>query len=114
MWTITYRLTDNLSPVGTEVYKLEISHEYIVLSKGIFVGNFLKKFQSSFIYVFKLGTRSSNKISIKLLNLCAGLFGPADIGLPFKSSGQWTWIYSESSVFKTFFVISDLCNFGKQ
>ena len=74
-----------------EVYKLEISHEYIVLSKSIFVGNFHKKPQSSFVYVAKVGTRDFNKISIKLLNRCVGLSGPPDIGLAFKSSGQW-WI----------------------
>ena len=59
-----------------------------MLSKDIFVGNFLKKSQSSFIYVFKVGTRNFNKIPIKLLNRCVGLFGPPDIDLPFKSSGQ--------------------------
>ena len=58
-----------------------------MLSKGIFVGNFLKKSQSSFIYVFKVGTRGFNKISIKLLNRYDGFSGPPDIGLPFKSSG---------------------------
>ena len=53
--------------VGIEVYKVEISHEYIVLSKGIFVGNFLEKSQSSFIDVLKMWTRGFSKISIKLL-----------------------------------------------
>ena len=57
-----------------------------MLSKGIFVGNFLKKSQSSFIYVFKEGTRGFNKISIKLLNRCVKLSGPPDIVLLFKSS----------------------------
>ena len=85
-----------------------------MLSKGIFVGNFLKKSQSSFIYVFKVGTRGFNKISVKLLHHCVGLSRLPDIGLPFKSSGQFTWIYSECSVFITFFIISDLCTFGKQ
>ena len=76
------------SSVGIEVYKLEISHEYIVLSKGIFAGNFLKNSQSSFIHIFKVGTRGFNKISIKLLSCCGGLSGPSDISLPFKLSGQ--------------------------
>ena len=64
-----------------------------ILRKGIFVGNFLKKSQSSFIYVFKVGPRNFTKISIKLLNRCVGLCGPPDIDLPFKSLGQWTWIF---------------------
>ena len=38
-----------------------------------------------------MGTRDFNKISIKLHNRCVGLSGPQDIGLAFKSSGQW-WI----------------------
>ena len=67
---------------------MEISHGYIVPSKGIFAGNFLKKSQPSFIYVSKVGARDFNKVSIKLLNRCVGLYGPPDIGLPFKSSGQ--------------------------
>ena len=58
-----------------------------MLSKCIFVGNFLKKSQSSLIYVFKVGTRGFNKISIKLLNRCVGLSGTPDIGVPFRSSG---------------------------
>ena len=67
---------------------MEISHQHIVLSKGIFVGKFLKKSQSSFLYVFKVGTRGFNKISIKLLNRCVGISKPPGISLPFKSSGQ--------------------------
>ena len=57
-----------------------------MLSKCIFVGNFLKKSQLSLIYVFKVGTRGFNKISIKLLNRCAGLSGTPDIGVPFRAS----------------------------
>ena len=59
-----------------------------MLSKGIYVGNFLKKSQSSLIYVFKVGIRGFNEISIKLLNRFVGLSGPPDIGLPFRSSGH--------------------------
>ena len=77
-----------------------------MLAKGFVVGNFLKKSQSSFIYVFKVGSRGFNKISIKLLNHCVGLSGPPDIGLPFKSSRKLTWIYSKFSMFITFFIIS--------
>ena len=39
-----YLIASIQSLVGIEVYKLEISHEYIVLSKGIFEGNFLKNY----------------------------------------------------------------------
>ena len=67
---------------------------------------------NNLLYVFQLGIRGFNKI--KLLNCCVGLSGPSNIGLLLKSSGQWTWIYSESPVFITFFIISDLCTFGKQ
>ena len=84
-----------------------------MLSKGIFVSNFLKN-PNNLLYVFQLGTRGFNKISIKLLNCCVGLSGPSDVGLLLKSSGQWTLIYLESSVFITFFIISDLFVFGKQ
>ena len=73
--------------MGIEVYKQEILHEYIMISKGIFVDNILKKSQSSFIYVFKMGTKDFNKILVKLLNRCVGLSGPSDIGLPLESLG---------------------------
>ena len=56
-----------------------------MLSEEIFVGYFLEKSQSSFIYSFKKGTRGFNNISIKLLYCCAGFSGGPDIGLPFKS-----------------------------
>ena len=59
------------SSVGFKLSKLEISHEIIVLSKGIFVGT--KKSQSSIIYVSKVGTIDFDKISAKLLNRCVGL-----------------------------------------
>ena len=49
-----------------------------------------QKSQSSFIYLFEVGTRTRgfNKISIKLRNRCVGLSGPPDTGLPLKSWGQ--------------------------
>ena len=67
-----------------------------MLLKGIFVGNFLKKSQSYFVYVIKVGTRSFDKISIKLFNRCVGLSRPPDIGLFFKSLGQRTCIYTQN------------------
>ena len=36
--------------------------------------------------MFKVGTKGFNKISIKLLNRCAGLSGTPDIGVPFRAS----------------------------
>ena len=60
----------------------------IVLSKGFFVGKFLKKSQLFFIHIFKVGNKDFNKVSIKLFNRCVGLSGAADIGPLFKPSGQ--------------------------
>ena len=65
-----------------------MSHEYTVLSKGFFVCKFYKKFGSSFMHVFKAGTRGFNKISVKLLNHCVRRSGPPDIGVPFQLSGH--------------------------
>ena len=71
-----------------EVHELEKLHEYIALSKVVFLGNFLKKFQSPFIYVFKVGARCFNKISVKLLNHFVGPSGVPGFGLSFKSLGK--------------------------
>ena len=80
----TSKLDSFPSSVGIEVYELETSHEYIVLSKVVFLGNFLKKFKSLFIYVCKVDTRCFNKISI---NQPPGL---PDFGLSFKSLVKWS------------------------
>ena len=54
--SIQYSIAFKPNSMGMDVYKLSMSHEYNVASYSIFLGNFLIKSQSSFIYVVNFET----------------------------------------------------------
>ena len=74
--------------MGIEAYKLETSFENIVQSNGVFVGNFHRKSQSSFIYVFKKGTRGFvlNSLDHQIL---VSLSNHQDSELEYSQNFQW-------------------------